>query len=101
MPQFPEIRGKEQQLLRHARREGLLLLAAWLACLLWSTIVALIGGYGRDPDDIGLVLGFPDWIFWSVVLPWGLCLVFSVWFCFWYMADDDLGRDPEESPNHG
>ena len=47
--------------------------------------------------SIGLVLGMPDWVFWSVVLPWGLSLVFSFWFCFFYMSDDDLGRDPEEN----
>jgi len=33
-------------------------------------------------------------------LPWGLCLVFSVWFCFGFMADDDLGKDPEEGEEH-
>jgi hypothetical protein len=41
----------------------------------------------------------PDWVFWSVVLPWGLCFLLSIWFCFWYMADDDLGQDVEE-PGH-
>ena len=38
----------------------------------------------------------PDWVFWAVVLPWGVILLFSAWFCFAFMADDDLGRDPEE-----
>ena len=61
MPQPPTRPGKEQQLLRHARREGLLIMAVW-----------------------------------AVVLPWGLVLLFSAWFCFGFMADDDLGRDPEE-----
>jgi hypothetical protein len=97
----PKTPGKEQQLLRHARREGLLILAVWLACLVWSVAVAAVGGYGRDPKDIGLVLGFPDWVFWGVVLPWGLCLVFSVWFCFAYMADDDLGQDTAGGRDHG
>jgi hypothetical protein len=35
-----------------------------------------------------------------VALPWAVCLAFSVWFCFVYMADDDLGRDPDEGPDH-
>jgi hypothetical protein len=76
-------------------------MAVWLACLLWSTIAAAIGGYGRDPDDIGLIAGFPDWVFWGIVAPWGLCLLFSVWFCFWFMADDDLGKDTAGGADHG
>ena len=41
----------------------------------------------------------PDWVFWGVAFPWGLCLLLSVWFCFRYMADDDLGQD-REGPGH-
>jgi hypothetical protein len=37
----------------------------------------------------------PHWIIWSVVLPWSLCFLFSIWFSFVYMADDDLGKDQE------
>jgi hypothetical protein len=92
--------GKEQRLLRNARREGLLIMAAWALALVWSAAVAAVAGYDRDPADISLVLGIPDWIFWGVVFPWGLCLVFSTWFCFAWMADDDLGKDPEESAGH-
>ena len=44
---------------------------------------------------MGLILGMPDWVFWSVALPWAVCFVLSTWFCFGYMADDDLGRDQE------
>jgi hypothetical protein len=97
----PRGAGKEQRLLRNARREGRLILTVWLAALVWSSAAAVVAGYGRDPDDITLVLGFPDWVFWGVVLPWGICLLFTVWFCFGYMADDDLGQDRAEDPGHG
>jgi hypothetical protein len=93
--------GKEQRLLRHARREGLLIMAVWAAALLWSVGFSYLSGYGRGADEVGLILGMPDWVFWGVVLPWALCLAFSVWFCFAYMADDDLGRDPDEEAGHG
>jgi hypothetical protein len=92
--------GREQRLLRNARREGLVILAAWALALVWCVGGALLGGYGRDPATVALVLGIPDWVFWSVVFPWGLCLLFSVWFCFRFMADDDLGRDRDEGPDH-
>jgi hypothetical protein len=91
--------GREQRLLRNARREGLVIMAAWAVALLWSVGVSWLWGYGRDARDIGLVLGMPDWVFWGIALPWAVGLVFSVWFCFRYMADDDLGQDPEE-PDH-
>jgi hypothetical protein len=97
---FPDSARKEQQLLRHARREGLLILAVWAVALLWSVGAGYVLGYQRDPAGMGLVLGMPEWVFWTVVLPWGLSVVFSIWFCFAYMADDDLGQDPEEG-EHG
>jgi len=91
--------GKEQQLLRHARREGLVIMAIWLLCLMWSVGCGYVLGYNRPAAGMLFILGMPDWIFWSVFLPWGLCLLFSAWFCFFYMADDDLGQDPDEEPN--
>ncbi len=94
--QSDEPAGKEQQLLRNARREGLLIMMVWAAALIWSVGSGYVLGYHQPPQEIGLILGIPAWVFWSVVLPWGTCLVFSVWFCFAYMADDDLGQDPEE-----
>jgi hypothetical protein len=100
MPDQPEPPAKEQQLLRHARREGLVIMAVWALALVWSVTSGYLLGYGRDAAEVGLILGIPDWVFWSVVLPWGLCLLFSVWFCFGYMADDDLGHDPDERPDH-
>jgi hypothetical protein len=96
MNRIPKTSGKEQQLLRHARREALLIMAIWAVALLWSVGSGYVLGYQRQPAEIGLILGIPDWVLWSVVLPWGICLALSVWFCFAYMADDDLGHDPEE-----
>jgi Protein of unknown function (DUF997) len=92
---------KEQQLLRHARREALLIMAVWAVALVWSMAAGYFGGYLRSAADMSLILGMPDWVFWSVVLPWSLCLMFSIWFCFAYMADDDLGQDQDEDAGHG
>jgi len=96
----PEAGGKEQRLLRHARREGILLMTVWAIALVWSVGYAALFGYDRPADSIRLILGMPDWVFWSTVVPWGISLVFSVWFCFFYMADDDLGQDRDEGPGH-
>jgi Protein of unknown function (DUF997) len=92
--------GKEQRLLRHARREGLIIMLVWAAALIWSVGSGYVLGYNRADQPIPLILGMPAWVFWSVVLPWGICLLFSVWFCFVYMADDDLGQDQDEGTAH-
>jgi hypothetical protein len=97
----PDTPDTEQELLRHARREGLLIMAAWSAALVWSSGVGYFFGYHRPADEMGLTLGMPDWVFWAIVFPWAICFLFSTWFCFWYMADDDLGHDPEEVSGHG
>jgi hypothetical protein len=96
----PNPAPKEQRLLRNARREGLLILVLWLICLIWGVSAGYVLGYQRSADEMGLILGMPDWVFWSVVLPWAVCLVISVWFCFFFMADDDLGQDPDEESGH-
>ena len=93
--------GKEQRLLKHARREGRLILAVWALALVWSVGYGYFAGYNRPAGPIPLVLGMPAWVFWSVVVPWALSLLFSIWFCFFYMADDDLGEDRPEGPGHG
>jgi hypothetical protein len=100
MTQPPDEGRKEQRLLRHARREGLLIMAVWALALVWTIASAYVLGYERPASAIRLVLGMPDWIFWSVVLPWGVCGLFSTWFCFRYMADDDLGQDQDEEGGH-
>ena len=92
--------AKEQRLLQNARREGLLIMLVWAATLVWSVGSGYAWGYNRPAETMRLILGMPDWVFWSVVVPWGICLIFSVWFCFVYMADDDLGQDQEESQPH-
>jgi hypothetical protein len=73
-------------------------MTVWALALVWSVTAAYIGGYGRDPADMALILGMPDWVFWSVAAPWGVCLLFSTWFCFRYVADDPLGADAADEP---
>ncbi len=79
----------------HARREGLVILAVWFSCLLWAVIVAWLWGYRRPVAEIGTVWGIPDWAFYAVVMPWAVVDVFTLWFCFAFMRDDDLGEAHE------
>lgn len=98
-------------LFRHARREALLVACVWAAALLWTVGCCYVMGYAHTADDwpvrLGLVeagarrpalvLGFPDWIFWGVLVPWVACSCFTVVFGLRLMADDDLGDDTHEA----
>ena len=91
-------------LLKSARREMLTSAAIWLIALIWSVGYCAKYGYNLKPEDLKFVLGFPDWIFWGVMLPWGLCTVLSGIYAFGYMQDADLGEaefnigETEETP---
>jgi hypothetical protein len=54
-----------------------------------------INGYGRDAASIQLVFGFPDWIFWGVIVPWLACTAVSIVFALCIMSDDPLGDAAE------
>ena len=85
----------EDPLLKSARREALMCLAVWLLATCYSVTYCWLYGYDRALDSLTYVLGFPDWIFWGVIAPWGACTVFSAWFCLFYMSDADLGAERE------
>jgi hypothetical protein len=97
--------GVEDPLIASARREALATMTVWLATMIYTVSYCYTQGYHRTLDDLTFVLGFPDWIFWGIVVPWGVCFLLSAWFSFFFIRDEPLGReqpqnDAEESP-HG
>jgi len=50
---------------------------------------------GTGLERVHFILGFPDWIFWGVALPWWLCTAFSLYFGAFLVRDEDLGADLE------
>ncbi len=84
--------------LKNARREALIIFATWLAATSYCCgYYYLFGTSGAERPlgsaDVKPVLGIPSWFLWGVVLPWCVCVVFTVWFAGFRMTDDDLGRD--------
>ena len=77
----------------HSRREAIVIFFVWLAGLVWAVPFCYFNGY-VDAENISTVWGIPSWLFWGIGVPWILADLFTVWFCFFYMADDDLGEDP-------
>jgi hypothetical protein len=110
---------QEDPVYRHSLREGILILAIWGLCLVYTCTYCYLFGYlshephpspvgpslgewlgpltafDRDPATLTtpLGLGIPDWIFYGVVLPWLLCIGVTFWFCLFYFVEDDLGDD--------
>lgn len=83
--------------LLHTRREAVVILVAFTVCLVWSVGWCYLTGYDLEPGiPPAKVLGIPSWVFWGVLVPWLAADVFAVWFCFFCVADDPLGKSPEE-----
>ena len=81
--------------LRQSRRELWLILLAWLGCAIWVMSYCSVNGYNLSPEEVSTVLGFPDWVFRGVVLPWMIANIFTFWFCLRFLKNDE---DEEEAP---
>ena len=78
---------------RHARREAVVILAAWLACFVWCVTYCYTHGYGLAADEVATTWGVPSWVFYGVAAPWALASTFTVVFSLFVMADDDLNGE--------
>lgn len=89
---------REDPVLRGARREATVAAVIYVAALVYTILYCSLRGYRRSPESLTFILGFPDWVFWGVIVPWGACFVLSFWFAYGFMKDADLGvdRDREE-----
>ncbi len=94
--------GQPPDELRHSRREAIISLAVWAAATIYSVAYCYTYGHTRPVEELRFIWGFPDWVFWGVLMPWGACTVFSIWFSGYYMTDcewaeGDLGETPDEA----
>jgi uncharacterized protein DUF997 len=86
----------EDFVLTSARREAVLVFAIWLAACIYSVGVCYRFGYGRDAATLTYVLGFPDWVFWGVVVPWTVCTMLCFILAYFVITDEDLGEEQAE-----
>ncbi len=77
----------------NARREALVVIAIWLAAILYIIPYCYLRGQSPADGELRLVWGMPAWVWWGVVVPWGAANLITVWFCLYFMSDDDLGED--------
>ena len=85
----------------HSRREAIIIACVWAAATAYCCIYSYLFGYIREGRPLGKadvhpIFGMPSWFFWGVILPWGVCGVFTLWFVGFVMAEDDLGKDHSE-----
>ena len=78
----------------HARREAFVIFLAWLVALVWAVPYCYLTGYGIE-GEIPTVWGMPSWLFWGILAPWVVADLFTVWFCMFYMKNDELGHADE------
>lgn len=85
MPQLNEL-----PLLKSARREAMAAMSIWFLATVYSVGYCSLYGYGRSAESLTFVFGFPDWVFWGLVAPWGICTIVATLFAFVFMTDEDL-----------
>ena len=87
----------------HARKEALIIFSVWLVGLIWAVPFCYLNGYGSDfdPENFSITLGIPTWLFWGIAVPWVVADIFTTWFCFCYMKDDDLGEANDDESAAG
>ncbi len=54
-----------------------------------SSAISYFLGYGRDPNTIKLIAGIPDWVFWGVIIPWVLIVLFTTIYGLFIMEGDE------------
>ena len=96
-PEMPPMNVRaEDPVLTSARREALLAFGIWLTACVYSVGFCYRFGYGRDVDSLTYVLGFPDWMFWGVVVPWTVCTILCLLLSHFVIRDADLGEEQTE-----
>lgn len=113
---------EDDPLYLRTRREAFIILGMWACCFLWTVPYCYLYGYrsheasssATGPDAAKLVgplekynrtadsityplgLGIPDWVFWGIVVPWGIAMLASILFCLFVFHDEDLAAEGEE-----
>jgi hypothetical protein len=85
----------EDPLVCTARREALAVALVAVTAMIYTVGYCTRFGYGRAGEPLRFVLGFPDWVFWGILVPWGVCVVIAAGFSWWFAHDEDLGAEHE------
>ncbi|MGE3314496.1 MAG: DUF997 family protein [Planctomycetaceae bacterium] len=87
----------EDPVLTSSRREAIIVAVNFVIAISYTIGYCALYAYKGTAADLKFVLGFPEWVFWGVIVPWGACVLFSTIFASLIMRDEDLGEDPTGS----
>jgi hypothetical protein len=82
------------------RREAIFVGIIWCCAAAYTVGYCGTFGYGRSIEDLKFIAGFPDWVFWGIVLPWSVCLGVGVVFAT-FMKDVRLVEEVPEPGDPG
>ena len=90
--------ASEDPVVRSARREAIAVLSVAAVALIYTITTCYRMGFDAKQHelkfvDLGAGIAFPDWVFWGIVVPWGVCFLISGVFAFGFMQDADLGEE--------
>jgi len=90
--------GRYSDIFLNSRREAILIFCVWAVGLAWAVPYCYLNGYPAEFDaaSFSTTFGIPTWLFWGILVPWIAADIFTTWFCFHFMTDDDLGVAADE-----
>lgn len=88
--------SSDDPVLVSSRREALITVSIWAVACVYSLVVCYRYGYERDAATLTYILGFPDWIFWGVIVPWTVCTGLCFVMAYFVIRDEDLGDEQAE-----
>jgi magnesium-transporting ATPase (P-type) len=94
---FKPARDNLDPVITHAYREAVVVLVVWLMGIAWTVGYCAMTGYNVPPEQIRITLGMPNWVFWGILVPWILIILFTIWFGLFYIVDDELVQGQHES----
>ena len=94
-------RNNYEPIFLNARREALVTIAVWIIGLAWTVGCCSLTGYDVPADEMKVTFGMPNWIFWGVLVPWVLIILFTIWFGLLYIAEDELVQGQHEPEREG
>ena len=82
----------------HSWYEALVIVSMFGLFMFWTVGVSFVMGLEQDylladGQPLRLVWGMPSWVFYGIFLPWMVVNLIGVWFCFFFMKDDDLDAE--------
>lgn len=89
---------REDPLVREGRWEALFVGGCWLAALVFTVGYCRWYGYERPIESLRFVCGFPDWVFWGIIVPWGFWTIVALWFARTWMKDHPLEEADDNPP---